>query len=114
MDGKFRRAEEVMVGEIAARIISLAGSSSSIRCVPLPADEPRVRKPDILFAQLALGFEPLISWREGLTETMSWFLRITAEPAVRPWKAGASWLRPTGLPAVAVTAPLSARDWPAC
>ena len=106
--------EEATVGEIAARIISLAGSSSSVRYVPRPAGDPRARKPDILFAQLALGFEPRISWREGLTETISWFRRITTESAVRPWKESPSRLRPTGLPAVEVTAPFVAGDSLAC
>jgi dTDP-glucose 4,6-dehydratase len=79
---------EASVGEIAARIISLAGSSSSIRYVPLPTDDPMSRKPDITFARLALGFEPRISWQEGLTETIDWFRRVTIESAVRPREEG--------------------------
>jgi dTDP-glucose 4,6-dehydratase len=89
--------EEATVGEIAALIISLAGSSSSIRYVPPPGGVPPARKPDILFAQLALGFEPRISWREGLIETISWFRRTTTEPAVPSGTGSASRLRPTAL-----------------
>ena len=106
--------EEATVGEIAARIISLAGSSSSIRYVPRPDGDPRTRKPDILFAQLALGFEPRISWREGLTETISWFRRSMTESAARAAEGSRSLLRPAGLPAVEGTAPFVAGDALAC
>ncbi len=65
--------DEATVGEIAEHIIHLAGSSSSVRYIPSPADEPTGRKPDITFARLALGFEPRVSWRAGLAETIDWF-----------------------------------------
>lgn len=76
--------DEATVSEIAARIISLAGSSSSIRYIPRPTDDPMTRKPDITFARLALGFEPRISWRDGLTETINWFRRVMAGSAAQP------------------------------
>jgi dTDP-glucose 4,6-dehydratase len=87
--------DEATVGEIASRIISLAGSSSSIRYIPRPVDDPRVRKPDITFARLALGFEPRVTWREGLTETIDWFRQIVTGSTARPREEGpaASWLR---------------------
>ena len=68
--------DEAMVGEIAARIISLAGSSSSIRYVPRLADGPVTRTPDVTFARVALGFEPRVPWRDGLSETIEWFRRF--------------------------------------
>lgn len=86
--------DEATVGEIAARIISLAGSSSVIRYIPRPADDPMIRKPDITFARLALGFEPRIPWREGLTETIDWFRRVMTGSTARPRQEGPAtpWL----------------------
>jgi dTDP-glucose 4,6-dehydratase len=69
--------DEATVGEIATRIIALAGSSSPIRYVPRPEDDPHSRKPDITLARGKLGFEPRIEWEEGLRETLDWFQRFT-------------------------------------
>jgi dTDP-glucose 4,6-dehydratase len=87
--------DEATVGEIAARIISLAGSSSPIRYVPRPPDDPTSRKPDITLARTVLGFEPRIGWREGLTETIAWFRSVLAAPVILPREEGpaADWLR---------------------
>jgi dTDP-glucose 4,6-dehydratase len=73
--------DEATVGAMAARIIALAGSSSPIRYVPRPPDDPMSRKPDITVARAALGFEPRIRWQEGLRETIAWFRRTIAAPA---------------------------------
>jgi dTDP-glucose 4,6-dehydratase len=76
--------DQATVREIAARIISLAGSSSAIRYLLRPRDEPVARKPDITLARSVLGFEPRIRWREGLIETIAWFRRVVAAPVVLP------------------------------
>lgn len=67
--------DEATVGQVAARIIALTGSSSPVSYVPRPPDDPMSRRPDITLARAALGFEPRIGWREGLTETIDWFRR---------------------------------------
>ncbi|HZR48099.1 MAG TPA: NAD-dependent epimerase/dehydratase family protein [Streptosporangiaceae bacterium] len=77
--------DEATVNEIAARIIALAKSSSRIRYVPRPEDDPMSRCPDLSLARSALGFEPRISWQQGLTETLDWFARF-----VRPAAPAAS------------------------
>src|SRR5207237_872203 len=83
---------DVTVGDLAARIIALTGSSSDIRSVPLPQDQPLARKPDVTFAQLTLGFEPRVPLDEGLAETVDWFRRRMLEPATRPREEGpAAW-----------------------
>jgi dTDP-glucose 4,6-dehydratase len=46
---------------------------SGIEHIPLPEDDPMIRCPDISLARNALGWQPQISWREGLTETLAWF-----------------------------------------
>jgi dTDP-glucose 4,6-dehydratase len=65
--------EEATVLRIAERIIGLSGSCSRIEHIPLPEDDPLVRCPDITPAANALGWQPEISWREGLSETLGWF-----------------------------------------
>jgi dTDP-glucose 4,6-dehydratase len=65
--------DEATVLQIAERIIRLAGSRSGIEHIPLPEDDPTMRCPDITLARTALGWQPEISWREGLAETLAWF-----------------------------------------
>ncbi len=57
---------EVTLLDLAKRIISLSGSKSVIDFKPLPADDPKVRCPDITKAKVLLGWEPKISLEEGL------------------------------------------------
>ena len=65
--------DEATVLQIAERIIRLSGSRSGIEHIPLPEDDPMIRCPDISLARNALGWQPQISWREGLSETLAWF-----------------------------------------
>jgi dTDP-glucose 4,6-dehydratase len=59
--------------ELAELVIALTGSTSSIEHKPLPADDPRLRRPDISIARDALGWEPSVSLAQGLTRTIGWF-----------------------------------------
>jgi UDP-glucuronate decarboxylase len=43
------------------------------RFVQLPADDPKVRKPDITKALLELGWEPIVPLEEGLRRTIRYF-----------------------------------------
>jgi dTDP-glucose 4,6-dehydratase len=84
--------DEATVGDIAARIIALAGSRSPVRYVPLPTDDPLARKPDITLARAMLGFEPRIGWRQGLTETIAWFRAVVAaSPALPRQRRDIAW-----------------------
>ena len=70
--------------ELAECVIDLAGSSSVIEHRPLPADDPRQRRPDISVAR-SLGWEPKVPLREGLARTIAYFDRLLASddgPAV--------------------------------
>jgi dTDP-glucose 4,6-dehydratase len=64
---------EMTLLELAKRILRLAGSASPIVFMPLPADDPRVRQPDITRAQTQLGWEPRVDVDEGLRRTIEWF-----------------------------------------
>jgi len=67
---------ETTIGELAELIIELTGSRSRIRTEPLPADDPKQRRPDITLAKERLGWEPRTELREGLLRTIEWFRSI--------------------------------------
>jgi len=64
---------EMTIGELAEKIIVLAGSRSRIVHRPLPVDDPRVRQPDITRARTLLGWEPRVPLDEGLAKTLAYF-----------------------------------------
>lgn len=64
---------EVTVREFAERIIALTRSTSSIDYHDLPADDPRLRRPDISLARARLGWEPQITLDDGLRDTIEAF-----------------------------------------
>lgn len=59
--------------ELATKIIELTGSSSTLRYLPLPADDPKQRKPDISIATSVLNWKPKVALDEGLTLTIKDF-----------------------------------------
>jgi nucleoside-diphosphate-sugar epimerase len=61
------------IEEIARTIIEMTGSRSRIVYKPLPEDDPKVRKPDITRARTLLGWEPTVSLRDGLANTIEYF-----------------------------------------
>jgi dTDP-glucose 4,6-dehydratase len=65
--------DELSMRTLAERITALTGSSSEIRFVERPVDDPTTRRPDIGLARRTLGWEPAIDWRRGLTDTIEWF-----------------------------------------
>jgi nucleoside-diphosphate-sugar epimerase len=68
--------EERSVMEIAKIIIELTKSKSKIKVLPLPADDPKKRKPDISKIKAAIGWEPKINLKEGLLKTIEYFKSI--------------------------------------
>jgi DNA-binding MurR/RpiR family transcriptional regulator len=50
--------------------ISRSGSTSEIVYSALPIDDPKVRQPDIARAEELLGWEPVVTLREGLQRTV--------------------------------------------
>ena len=65
--------EEYTILELAKMIIELTRSKSRIVFNPLPEDDPKKRKPDISLAKEKLGWEPVISVRDGLLKTIEYF-----------------------------------------
>jgi UDP-glucuronate decarboxylase len=64
---------EFTILELADRVIELTGSRSKLIFKPLPADDPRQRRPDITLARELLGWAPRIELREGLENTVHYF-----------------------------------------
>jgi len=65
---------EFSMNELAKKILVLIPESKSkIVYKPLPADDPRQRKPDITLAKEKLGWEPKIGLEEGLVKTIEYF-----------------------------------------
>jgi UDP-glucuronate decarboxylase len=52
--------------ELAKKVIEITGSTSTIKFLDLPQDDPRQRKPDIEFAKKYLDWEPSVQLDEGL------------------------------------------------
>ena len=74
--------QEVSIKEFAEEIIALTGSASSLTFQDLPADDPKVRQPDITKARAVLGWEPTVDRPDGLKRTLDYFReRVGAESA---------------------------------
>jgi len=59
--------------ELAQQVLKLTGSKSKIVHKPLPADDPKQRRPDITLAQKYLKWEPKVQLAEGLEKTIAYF-----------------------------------------
>jgi dTDP-glucose 4,6-dehydratase len=66
-------ANEMTLLELAKEIIRITGSKSKIVFKPLPADDPKIRQPDITKARKELGWEPKVALAEGLKLTIDYF-----------------------------------------
>ena len=65
--------DEVSIREFAQEVVALTGSNSTITFQDLPADDPKVRQPDITRAREILGWEPRVDRAEGLRRTVDYF-----------------------------------------
>ena len=63
---------EMTVGQLAEKIIKLTDSTSEIKYLELPNDDPKQRKPDITKAKTKLNWEPKVNLDEGLSKTIKW------------------------------------------
>ena len=59
--------------QIATLILGITGSASPVRFIPLPADDPSRRRPDISRARDILGWQAAVKPEEGLKRTVAWF-----------------------------------------
>jgi len=64
---------EFTILELAELVIELTGSKSELVRMPLPADDPTQRQPDITVAKSKLDWTPKVPLREGLGKTIEYF-----------------------------------------
>jgi UDP-glucuronate decarboxylase len=69
-------ASEFSMRELAQEVVALTGSKSKIVHLPMPADDPRQRKPDLALARQMLDWSPTISLRDGLEKTIAYFTQL--------------------------------------
>ena len=66
---------ECSMRELAGEVIRLTGSRSTTVSRPLPADDPRQRRPDITLARSLLDWQPATALADGLARTIDYFRR---------------------------------------
>jgi dTDP-glucose 4,6-dehydratase len=64
---------ETKIIDLARTVIALTGSKSQLAWKPLPADDPKLRCPDIKRANQLLGWHPQVTLAEGLKATIGYF-----------------------------------------
>ena len=68
--------DEFTILRLAEMVIDITGSSSKLVYMPLPADDPRQRQPDITLAQQTLEWKPRVRLETGLRRTCDYFERL--------------------------------------
>ena len=77
--------DEFTVRELAELVLEETGSRSAIECLPLPQDDPKVRRPDITIARNVLGWQPKVPLPQGLRRTIPFFKALVEKgAAARP------------------------------
>jgi UDP-glucuronate decarboxylase len=67
---------EFTMRQLAECVLVETRSSSAMKLMTLPPDDPRQRQPDITMARNVLGWEPLTTLVEGLKPTVSYFREL--------------------------------------
>jgi UDP-glucuronate decarboxylase len=98
--------EEFTILELAQLVVELTGSRSRLIFLPLPADDPAQRCPDIELARRQLGWEPQVSLRRGLQMTILHFDEVLSRSGLRPRRGrGRPAKHPHGVGSPAVCEP---------
>lgn len=73
--------EEFSIRQVAEMILQLTGSCSPMVSVPLPADDPRVRRPVLDRARRLLAWRPEVELEDGLRRTLDWYAQVVPASA---------------------------------
>src|SRR6187455_2328443 len=71
--------DEISLKDFAEEVLALTGNKVKITYRPLPADDPKQRKPDITKAKKLLGWQPTVDRKEGLAKTFNYFKSLSSE-----------------------------------
>ena len=75
--------DEFTIAELAELVMRETGSSIAPARLPLPVDDPAVRRPDISCARSELSWSPAVGLREGLRKTIPYFRELVEHEDVR-------------------------------
>jgi UDP-glucuronate decarboxylase len=78
---------EFTILELAELVLEMTMSSSDLRFMPLPVDDPRRRRPDISRAVDLLHWHPRTLLRQGLASTVAYFQSAVTAPSLEPMAA---------------------------
>lgn len=67
---------EFTILQLAKMVIEIIGSKSELIYLPLPADDPQQRKPNIELAQKTLRWQPEVTLKDGLARSIPYFKNI--------------------------------------
>jgi nucleoside-diphosphate-sugar epimerase len=65
--------DEYTIKETAELVIKILGSSSKIKYLPLPKDDPKRRRPDIGKLQSVSDYKPSVAFEDGIKATAEFF-----------------------------------------
>jgi UDP-glucuronate decarboxylase len=65
--------EEYTIRELAGQVTRLIGRDGGVKTLPMPADDPIRRRPDIERARSLLGWHPIVPLAVGLGHTITDF-----------------------------------------
>jgi len=71
--------QELTILEFAEAVRSAAGGGGKLTFKPLPAGDPKQRRPDITRARKLLQWEPKVPLSEGLLDTIAFFRAVAAK-----------------------------------
>jgi UDP-glucuronate decarboxylase len=79
--------DEFTIAELAQLVVAKVASGSRVVHAPLPADDPRVRRPDIAVAAARLGgWRPVVALDKGLDATIAYFRALDLSRFTPPTK----------------------------
>jgi len=70
--------DEFTIKQLAEAVLAIVGGNSKLVLKPLPQDDPKQRKPDIMLAQEVLSWQPSIKLNQGLIKTVDYFRTFLA------------------------------------
>jgi len=77
---------EFTIKQLAELAIKVTGSTSKIKYLPLPGDDPKQRKPDITKAREILQWEPKIPLDQGILKAVAYFKGLDLARFKKPTK----------------------------